>query len=144
VIQRDLHGLAGSQRAIRHRLFEELIVVILGSNVALQQSVDVRIDEAGQQRHVAEVDHLGVRGDGAADRFDLVAADDDDRRRNDRAAAAVDHPRGAKRDDFRRGVSRECCESEKRKGESRESPQSRSGRRHQREPTGGIDGSKKV
>jgi hypothetical protein len=108
VAERDLHRLTGPQRAIRHRLLEELRVVILGSDVALQQRVDVRVDQARQQRHVAEVDDLRVGGNGAADRLDLVAADDDHRRRHDRAAAAVDHPRGAKRYDFRRRISREC------------------------------------
>ena len=90
IVQRDLHCLAGAQRAVRQRFLEKLCVVILGGDVALQQRVDVRVDQAGQQRHVAEVDHLRVRGNGAADRLDLVAADHDRGRRDDIAAAAVD------------------------------------------------------
>ena len=90
----DLHGARRPQRAIRHRLGEELLVVILGRDVALEEDVDVRVDETRQQSRVAEVDDVRAVGRFAADGDDLVTLDRDRAGRDDRPAAAVDEASG--------------------------------------------------
>ena len=64
-----------------------------------QQHVELHVHEAGQQRHVAEVD-LGraVRQLGRVDRGDAFALDDDHRRRPHLARVDVDPPIGAQND----------------------------------------------
>lgn len=69
-------------------------------NSALQE-LDERVDAAGHQRAVAEVDVGTLRMRVDAD--DLRAVDDDCRVRDD-VAGAVDHPRGADDDRRRRGA----------------------------------------
>src|ERR1019366_428615 len=107
VIERDLQRLRCTQRAIRQRFLEELDVVVVRGNVALQQRVDVRIDQSGQQRHVAEVDDLHASGNGTADRLDLVATYDDHRGRDDLTAASVDEARRTNGDESLWSIGRE-------------------------------------
>ena len=95
VIEGDPDRAARAERAVRHRLAEELFIVIGRGDVALQKNVRVRVDQPRQQRHVTEVDGLRVGGRGAADRLDAVSAHDDRRRGNDGAATAVDEARRA-------------------------------------------------
>ena len=47
-------------RAVRRRVLQDLHVVIFGGDVALQQHVSVRIDQAGQADLAAEVDDCGA------------------------------------------------------------------------------------
>jgi hypothetical protein len=77
----------------------EVIVLII-----LLGEVDVRIDEARQQRRIAEVDHLRVGGyvDICASSDDAVALHDHDTIANDSVRGAVEEPRGAEHDRFRR------------------------------------------
>ena len=72
----------------------------------------VRVDEAGEECHVTEVDDLRAGRRGAADGLDLVAADDHYRWRDDGAAAAVDEPRGAEHGDrlWRISSEKRSCE----------------------------------
>ena len=112
MFQGDLHRSAGSQRSVGHRLLEELLVVIGGGDVALQQDVGMSIDQTGEQRHVAEVDRMRVGRDGAADRLDVAAADHDQSGRNDISAAPVDHASGAKGNDILGGECWTCDERE--------------------------------
>ena len=76
-------------RKAQHLLVERLVEILL--KLAVQ--VRMRVDEARQQRRVAEIDHLGVRRRRAADRHDLVAFDDDRSTLRELARLAVEQVR---------------------------------------------------
>ena len=58
----DLRIACRQNGAVRNRLLEELLVVILRGDVSLQQNVGVSIDEAGKDGGFGEIDHLDVWG----------------------------------------------------------------------------------
>ena len=95
--QRLAHDIDGVQRALRDGLLQP--VQLLLAVVALEGvgEVRVRVDEARQQRRVAEVDGLRAGGDGGV----RTHADDlavgyhyDQPGRDDVVALAVEHARG--------------------------------------------------
>src|SRR5262249_15622773 len=59
------------------------------------------VDEAGEQRGVAEIDDLGVGRNGAADRLDPAVLDDHDGIARDGVGGAVEHARGLEDDGLR-------------------------------------------
>ncbi len=67
-------GLLGEDGAPRHGLLNGLQIFSAG----MQEEMNVRVDEAGHQRRVAEIDDLGALWmvDGAADCADAVAFDE--------------------------------------------------------------------
>ncbi len=75
VRKRDLRVACGEDRAIRNRLLQQLRVVFLGCDVALQQDVRMGIDETRQNRGLRKVYHLhpGRRASSCYDGRDLVA-----------------------------------------------------------------------
>jgi hypothetical protein len=62
----------------------------------------VRVDEARQQRDVAEVDHFRAGRNGTADRLDARSFDDDDRAVHDLVRRAVEEARGLQCHEARR------------------------------------------
>jgi hypothetical protein len=92
-------------------------VVALGIGERAADDVDVRVDEPGQERRVAEVDHAGARRDGhtglRAHRGDAVTSDHDRSVAQDGAAVAVDEPSRLE-DDRRLGLQRRGEESQDR------------------------------
>ena len=60
VLEREPRVTRGEDRTIWGRLLEELVFVLLRGDVALEQQVRVRVDHAGQHRHLAEIDDAGV------------------------------------------------------------------------------------
>jgi hypothetical protein len=55
--------------------------------------MDMRVDEAGEQRDVAEVDDLSVRGDVAADRRDPISLHHDQRVARDLIGRSIEEAR---------------------------------------------------
>ena len=82
------------------RVFEVIPVPVLAG---LTGEVDVRIDEARQQRRVAEVDDLRVRrnGDAGAGGDDAIAVDDDHAIRQHVVGCGIEDMCGLQRDRFR-------------------------------------------
>jgi hypothetical protein len=92
----------GQQRLLRrmpHQTFEVLAVVVL---TRLEAEMSVGVDESRQQGHIAEIDHLGSRGNGTADRLDARSFDDDDGVRHDRVGRAIEETRRFQCHDLRR------------------------------------------
>ncbi len=52
----------GKDRAIRNRFLQQLRIVFLGGDVALQENVRMGINETGQHRGLGKVDHFHTRG----------------------------------------------------------------------------------
>ena len=77
----------------------------------------MRIDEAGEQCGVAEVDDLGVGGNGAADRRDPISLNHDDRVARDLIRGSVEEPRRFQDDRLRLRNRRRCKEQKKKKCE---------------------------
>jgi len=60
MLQRD-PGVAGAKNgAVGDRLLEQLVFILFGRDVALQQQVRMRVDETGQDGHLRQVDDAGV------------------------------------------------------------------------------------
>ena len=83
-----------------HDALEEVEVEVVAR---LAGEVDVAVDEAGEESHIAEVDHLGTRGNRDVDSGDLVAGHDDRGVADDLVGSAVEEPRGFQRDRLRLG-----------------------------------------
>ena len=99
----------GASGAKRDPVEEKLAVVAaLARLLTLQEEMGMRVDEAGQERRIAEVDDLGPLGSAPAraHRGDAVSLDDDEGRRGDLVGAGVEEARGL--DDDGRGCR---CES---------------------------------
>ena len=109
-------GEAGIERALGVEVREdrgvdrappEVVLVVVGG---LAGDVGVGVDEAGQERHAAELDHLGVPSGirrPAPTAGDPLPLDQHDRVRHRRTAAPVDQSRRANRQALGRGrVSR--------------------------------------
>jgi hypothetical protein len=80
LLQRASYGHRCARGAIGDGIFQQLNVVApLGRIFALQKDVGVRVDHAGKNGHVRQIDHprTGGCGDIAADALDAIAADDD-------------------------------------------------------------------
>src|SRR5205823_1771334 len=92
----------------------EVLLILLGE-------VDVRIDQAGEEGGVAEVDDLRVRGDvdGRAGSNDTVALHHDRAVADDRVRGAIEEASGAKDDRFRRGRGRRLLCERLRRGEKK-------------------------
>jgi hypothetical protein len=98
-------------RAIRSGLLQQLHVVIVRRDVAVQQYVRVHIRESRQHGSLRKIDHLGS-GRGRAsgrDGNNLVAFDDDQRVENRRVALPVNQPPRADRNRFRRCLTFILC-----------------------------------
>src|SRR5439155_6960374 len=81
---------------------------------ALAGEMGVGVDEAGQKRRVAEIDHLRARRRRAAHRFDLALAYDHQRGRDQAIRLAIEEPGGLHDDEPRRGGERGRQEEERR------------------------------
>ena len=78
-IQGCMRGGRRLNRAIGHRLLEQLRIVLAGLAVTLKKNVRVRLHHAGQARQVWEIDHLcACRRRELAHLLDPVALDGDD------------------------------------------------------------------
>ncbi len=97
------HVDRGVERLLGDRLLEAVKLVLLPVVARLARQVRVRVHEAGQQRRVAEVDHLRARRrlPARARILNPPAHDDDDAGRHHAVAPAVEHPRGLDDDGFR-------------------------------------------
>src|SRR4029078_12313253 len=84
-------GVKGLLRRLAHDALEEVEVEVLAR---LEGEVDVGVDEAGQQRDVAEVDDLRAGGDGDVDAGNAVAGDDDGGVGDDVVGGAVEETGG--------------------------------------------------
>src|ERR1700722_4727607 len=104
MIERNL-GVARSENgSVWNRFLQELRIVVLRRDVAVQYNVGVYIDEAGHQRRLRKVDRLDAGGRRASrrDRNDLVAFNDNDGVLNRGVALAINQPAGANGNAFRR------------------------------------------
>ena len=79
VRKRDVRVARGENRAVGNRLLQQLRVVFLGRDVALQQNVRMGIDESGQYRGFGKVNHFhtGRRAPADGNGGDPVAFNDD-------------------------------------------------------------------
>jgi len=101
VVERDPERPRRAQRPIRHRLLQELHVVVLGGGVPLQQRVRVRVDESRHHRVLGQIDRLRVGGNGCPDARDPAVLDDHDGSGPDLATGDVEQTSGA--DNHHRG-----------------------------------------
>ena len=62
--------------------------------IEIHGEVGVRIDEAGEEGGIAEIDDFGAGGDAAADGLNVAVGDDDEARGDDLVALAVEHAGG--------------------------------------------------
>ena len=115
-VHRGLDRLLGQLAA---EVVDELLLPVVGR---LARQVGVRVDEAGRERRVAQVDDLGAGGDGQVgpDGQDLRPLDQDDPVGLERIhlGLAVEQPRGLDGDDRRRlrllGQGRGGCDQDNR------------------------------
>ena len=78
VLEADLQRPHRPRDAVGRVLLEDLLVVLDGGRVALEQDVGMGVDQARKKHAVAEVDDARAGGRGGADAFDPIPHDDDD------------------------------------------------------------------
>jgi hypothetical protein len=101
VLEGDPECPHGARDAMGRILLEDLVLVLGLGGVPLEEDVRVDVDQAGQNRPGAEIDHLRARRDGRAHALDPARADDDDRVRAVSPGANVEQPGGAHGDGCR-------------------------------------------
>ena len=114
-VERGVQRLLGGEA--HHAGVEEVVVVLL----ELHGEVRVRVDEARQDRGIAQVDEARAGRHRGADRDDVIPAHDDDRVALELRAGRVEHARGLECDGFRRrGVGLRRSDAEQYGGDGAE------------------------
>src|SRR5262249_49875218 len=104
VVESDAGIARGEDGAVGDGVLEELLVVILGGDVAVEEHMSVNIDEAGKHGSVREVNGFDAGWGGAAgsDRDDVVAFNKDEYVVERLVGFAVEEMPGADGDALRR------------------------------------------
>jgi hypothetical protein len=92
-----MRALRAPSGAVRNGVLEELFVVVLGGDIAVEKDVGVEVDEAGKNGGVREVDRFDAGRWRAAGRYgnDFISFDKDQDVIERIVALAVDHMPGA-------------------------------------------------
>jgi hypothetical protein len=100
--ERDARVDAGIELLLGDGFLELIELALLPVVGVHHREVRVRVDEAGEQRGVAEIDDLSASGYGRAGTGggDFIVGDDDEAGSRERIAFAVEHARGLEDDGF--------------------------------------------